>query len=175
MMLHCEARRAARRGPDGAFIALRDQDVALWSRDMMGQAEAALRAAACMARPGRFQTEAAIQSLHAQSRMTGEHLHGPIAQLYDVLARFAPTTGVLVARAVALAENGEVDGALSQLDAITGAETYQPWWAARARILWLSGNDAAAREAASRAAGLSSDPGIRRFLLAEGYRKGARQ
>ena len=175
MMLHCEARRAARRGPDGAFVALRDQDVALWSRDMMAEAEAALRAAARMARPGRFQTEAAIQSLHAQQRMTGERLHGPLAQLYDVLAQFAPTTGVLVARAVALAENGEADAALSQLDAITGAETYQPWWAARARILWLSGKEAAAREAASRAAGLSSDPGIRCFLLADGYRDGARR
>ena len=175
MMLHCEARQAARRGPDGAFVALRDQDVALWSCDMMGEAEAALRAAARMARPGRFQTEAAIQSLHAQQRMTGERLHGPLAQLYDVLARFAPTTGVLVARAVAIAENGEADAALSQLEAIIGAETYQPWWAARACILWLCGEKAAAREAASRAAGLSSDPGIRRFLLADGYRDGARR
>lgn len=170
MMLHCEARRAARRGPDGAFIPLRDQDVALWSREMMAEAEAALRAAAEAGRPGRFQTEAAIQSLHAQSRMTGERLHGPLARLYDVLARFAPTTGVLVARAVALAENGEADAALAQLDAITGAETYQPWWASRARILWLCGQEATAHEAASRAAGLSSDPGIRGFLLAGGYR-----
>jgi RNA polymerase sigma-70 factor (ECF subfamily) len=107
--------------------------------------------------------------------MTGERLHGPLARLYDVLVRFAPTTGVLVARAVVLAENGEADAALSQLDAITGAETYQPWWASRARILWLCGQEAAAREAASRAAGLSSDPGIRRFLLADGYRDGPRQ
>lgn len=141
-ILHCEARRAARRGPDGAFIALRDQDVASCSRDMIVGAEAALRAAARAARPGRFQTEAAIQSLHAQ--MIGERLHGPLARLYDMLARFAPTTGVLVARAVALAENGEADAALSQLDAITGAETYQPWWASRARILWLCGQEAAA-------------------------------
>jgi RNA polymerase sigma-70 factor (ECF subfamily) len=79
-----------------------------------------------------------------------------------------------VARAVALAENGEADAALTQLDAITGAEIYQPWWAARARILWLYGQEEAAREAASRAAGLSSDPGIRRFLLAGGYRDGPR-
>lgn len=175
MMLHCEARRAARRGSDGAFIALRDQDVALWSRDMIAEAEATLRTAARAARPGRFQTEAAIQSLHAQQRMRGERLHGPLARLYDVLAQFAPTTGVLVARAVALAENGEADAALSQLDAITGAETYQPWWASRARILWLCGQEAAAREAASRAAGLSSDPGIRRFLLADGYRDRSQQ
>jgi RNA polymerase sigma-70 factor (ECF subfamily) len=175
LMLHCEARRSARRGPEGAFIPLRDQDVALWSRDMMVEAEAALRAAARVGQPGRFQTEAAIQSLHAQSRMTGEHLHGPLAQLYDVLARIAPTTGVLVARAVALAENGEADAAHSQLDAITNAEGYQPLWAARARVLWLCGQEAAAHEAASRAAGLSSDPGIRRFLLEGGYRDGARQ
>ncbi|MBX9759578.1 MAG: RNA polymerase subunit sigma-70, partial [Beijerinckiaceae bacterium] len=172
MMLHCEARRAARRGPDGAFIPLRDQDVALWSREMIVEAEATLRAAARAARPGRFQTEAAIQSLHVQQRMTGERLHGPLARLYDVLAGFAPTTGVLAARAVALAENGELDAALSQLDAITDAQTYQPWWASRARILWLCGQEEAARQAASRAAGLSSDPGIRRFLLAGGYRDG---
>lgn len=172
MMLHCEARRAARRGPDGSFIALRDQDVAKWSRGMMVEAEAALRTAAQAARPGRFQTEAAIQSLHVQQRMTGERLQGPLARLYDVLAQFAPTTGVLVARAVAVAENGNAHAALSQLDAITGAETYQPWWASRARVLWLCGQEAAAREAASRAAGLSSDPGIRRFLLADGYRDG---
>jgi RNA polymerase sigma-70 factor (ECF subfamily) len=170
LVLHCEARRAARRGPDGAFIPLRDQDAAAWSRDLMAEAEAALRAAARLGQPGRFQTEAAIQSLHAQSRITGERLRGPLVQLYDVLARFAPTTGVLVARAVALAEDGEADAALLQLEAITDAETYQPWWAARARILWLCGQETAAREAASQAAGLSSDPGIRRFLLEGGYR-----
>ncbi|KQR77631.1 RNA polymerase sigma factor [Rhizobium sp. Leaf341] len=169
LILHCEARRAARRGADDAFIPLRDQDVALWSREMMAEAEAALRSAARAAQPGRFQTEAAIQSLHAQSRITGERLHGPLLQLYNVLARFAPTTGVLVARAVALAENGEADAAMLQLDAITAAEAYQPWWAARARVLWLSHQESAAREAATRAAGLSSDPGIRRFLLAGGY------
>jgi RNA polymerase sigma-70 factor (ECF subfamily) len=142
---------------------------------MMVEAEAALRAAARAARPGRFQAEAAIQSLHVQQRMTGERLHGPLVRLYDVLARFAPTTGVLVARAVALAEGGETDAALAQLDALTGAETYQPWWASRSRILWLGGQEAAAREAASRAAGLSSDPGVRCFLLAGGYRDGPRQ
>jgi RNA polymerase sigma-70 factor (ECF subfamily) len=175
LMLHCEARRAARRGSDGAFIPLRNQDVAAWSRDMMVEAEAALRAAARAARPGRFQTEAAIQSLHAQSRITGERLHGELAQLYDVLAQFAPTTGVLVARAVALAEKGEAATAVLQLDAITNAEAYQPWWAARARILWLNDQKSAAREAATRAAGLSNDPGIRRFLLAGGYQDEARR
>ncbi len=169
-ILHCAARRAARRAPDGAFIPLRDQDAALWFREMMAEAEAALHAAARMARPGRFQTEAAIQSLHAQGRSSGEQLQRPLAQPYDLLARFAPTTGVLVARAVALAESGEVDAALSQLEAITDAEAYQhggrpapalsgsaamrspPVWPLRARPV------------------SAAIPGIRQFLLQGGYR-----
>lgn len=169
MMLHCEARRAARRDADGRFVALRDQDTSLWSRDLIMEAEALLRAAARLGAPGRFQTEAAIQSLHAQQRLTGERLTGQLVQLYDILANFAPTTGVLVARAVAVAEAGDPALALQLLDGIDGAGSYQPWWAARARTLWLSNLPDAARDAAGVAAGLSSDPSIRRFLLDGGY------
>lgn len=169
MMLHCEARRAARRDADGRFIALRDQDTSLWSRDLIMEAEALLHAAARLGAPGRFQTEAAIQSLHAQQRLTGERLTGQLVRLYDILANFAPTTGVLVARAVAVAEAGDPVVALQQLDGIDGAGSYQPWWAARARTLWLSNQPDAARDAAAVAAGLSSDPSIRRFLLDGGY------
>lgn len=170
LMLHCESRREARRGPDGEFVPLRRQDMNLWSRDMVLEAEAALREAAALATPGRFQTEAAIQSLHAHQRMTGERFTAPLARLYDILAGFAPTTGVFVARAVAHAENGEQLVGLAQLDAIDGIALYQPWWAARARICWLCGDEAAAVEAARTAAGLSSDAGVRQFLLEGGFR-----
>jgi len=170
LILHCEARQAARRSTDGAFIPLHAQDPALWSRDLVLEAETALRRAAAAGAPGRFQTEAAIQSLHAHQRMTGERFTAPLAALYDVLAAFAPTTGVMVARAVAHAENGAAAAALEQLEAMPGASAYQPWWAALARVHWLCGHaDAAARAAAS-AAGLSTDPAIRAFLLAGGYR-----
>lgn len=98
-----------------------------------------------------------------------------LAQLYDVLARIAPTTGVLMAHAIVLGEICEADAALSQFDAITVAEVYQPFCAARARILWLCGQEAGARKASSRAAGLGSDPGIRRFLLASGYQASPRR
>ena len=170
LMLHCEARRGARRDAKGAFVALRDQDPRLWSRPMMVEAETLLRAAARHAAPGRFQTEAAIQSLHAHQRMTGDRFTAPLARLYDVLAQFAPTTGVLVARAVAYAENGDAAAAIRQLDRIAGAQVYQPWWAARARALWLTGDSAGAEDAARKAAGLSSDPSVRQFLLGGGYR-----
>lgn len=170
LMLHCQARSAARRSANGAFVPLDAQDMTLWSRSMIAEAEAHLRSAAHKAAPGRFQTEAAIQSLHAHQRMTGERFTGPLVSLYDTLARFAPTTGVLVARAVAHAENGNPAGALVQLDQIPDAARYQPFWAARARVSWLSGNEVAAWTSARTAAGLSNDPGVRAFLLAGGFR-----
>ncbi|MEI6643569.1 MAG: DUF6596 domain-containing protein [Novosphingobium sp.] len=170
LILHCEARQSARRGPDGAFVPLHLQDPALWTRDLVVEAEAALRRAAALGKPGRFQTEAAIQSLHAHQRMTGERFTTPLARLYDLLAAFAPTTGVMVARAVAHAEDGAPDAALAQLEAMPGARTYQPWWAALARVHWLCGDATAAAAAAANAAGLTTDPAIRAFLLAGGYR-----
>ena len=168
LMLHCEARRAARRGKDGAFVALADQDLQLWSRPMVLEAERLLRAAALHRTPGRFQTEAAIQSLHAQSRKTGGDLRVPLVRLYDLLVDLAPSTGAAVARAVALAEAGDADAALAQLDGLSGCETYQSWWAARARVLWLRGDEREARAAASIAAGLSDDPAVRALLLGGG-------
>jgi RNA polymerase sigma-70 factor (ECF subfamily) len=170
LMLHCQARSAARRSPDGAFVPLDAQDMTLWSRSMIAEAETHLRSAAGKAAPGRFQTEAAIQSLHAHQRMTGQRFAEPLVRLYDALARFAPTTGVLVARAVAHAENGNTAAALAQLDQIPNAASYQPFWAARARVSWLSGDEEAAWASARTAAGLSNDSGVRAFLLAGGFR-----
>jgi RNA polymerase sigma-70 factor (ECF subfamily) len=169
LMLHCEARREARRDAGGAFVPLHRQDMALWFRPMIAEAEALLRAASRAARPGRFQTEAAIQSLHAHQRMTGERFAEPLARLYDVLAGLAPTAGVLVARAVAYGEKGDAAAGLQQLDALAGLATYQPWWAARARLLWLLGETEPAQDAAHTAAGLSNDPSVRRFLLEGGF------
>jgi RNA polymerase sigma-70 factor (ECF subfamily) len=170
LMLHCQARSAARRSATGAFVPLDAQDMTLWSRSMIAEAEAHLRSAARKAAPGRFQTEAAIQSLHAQQRMTGQRFTEPLVRLYDALARFAPTTGVLVARAVAHAENGNPAAALAELDQIPDAARYQPFWAARARVSWLSGDEEAAWKSARTAAGLSNDPGVRAFPLAGGFR-----
>src|SRR5712691_8293892 len=39
LMLHCEARRAARRGPDGRYVPLSEQDAKLWSRPLIEEAE----------------------------------------------------------------------------------------------------------------------------------------
>ncbi|RVT43598.1 RNA polymerase sigma factor [Sphingobium algorifonticola] len=165
LMLHCEARRVARRDTEGGFVPLYRQDPAQWSRPMVREAETWLRTAATFAKPGRFQTEAAIQSLHAQSLMTGEALHAPLNRLYDLLVAVAPSLGAQVARAVALADSGAPDRALLLLDQCARqAESYQPWWVARSHALRLSGRRVEAAQAVDIAIGLTEDKAIRRFL-----------
>jgi len=167
LMLYCEARAGTRRDADGAFVPLDRQDARGWSPVMIAEAEALLRAAALHRTPGRFQTEAAIQSLHAQAAMTGANLSQPLTALYDLLVTLTPALGAAVARAVAYAEAGRLTEAAAMLETIA-ARDYQPWWAARARTAWLAGEADAARAAADQAAGLSADPAVRAFLLGGG-------
>lgn len=163
LMLYCEARAAARRDAQGAYVALADQDPALWSRTMIVEAEALLTEAARAHRFGRFQTEAAIQSLHVTGRAAGRIDREALVALYDVLIDHAPTIGVKVARAAAVAEyRGPVAG-LEALDQIAGAESYQPAWALHGHLLRSLDREEAA-PAFQRAIGLSQNEAVRSFL-----------
>jgi predicted RNA polymerase sigma factor len=45
LVFHAEARRAARRTPDGVYVPLAEQDVSLWNLGLIAEADALLRAA----------------------------------------------------------------------------------------------------------------------------------
>jgi len=72
LMLHCEARRMARRRPDGRYVPLSEQDSMQWSMPLIEEAERRLAEAASRGRIGRFQLEAAIQSVHAERARSGD-------------------------------------------------------------------------------------------------------
>jgi len=169
LMLHGEARRAARFTAAGAFVPLDRQDPARWSRPLMTEAEALLRRAATFRRVGRYQLEAAIQSIHAQRATSGTIDWKEIALLYEGLVRLAPAIGAQVGRAVAIAEAGEVAAGLTALEALPSERTavYQPWWAARGHLLRRAGRETEARRAFERAAGLTDDAALRSHLLAQ--------
>jgi RNA polymerase sigma-70 factor (ECF subfamily) len=170
LILLCEARRPARRDAGGGFVPLNRQDMTLWHRDLVREGEAALRLAARQGQAGRFQLEAAIQSLHNHQRMTGHDLSVPLIDLYDRLLAVAPSIGAAVARAAALTAAGAAPSALGALDELASRCTdHQPWWAARARALAALGEAEAAQAAATRAAGLSADPAVRAFLLGKDF------
>lgn len=167
LMLHCEARRAARRDDAGRYVPLDRQDVARWSRPMINEAEERLAAASRAGQPGRFQLEAAIQSVHAHRAVTGHTDWEAIALLYEGLIRVAPTIGAVVGHAAALAE---ARGSATGLDALRAIPpeamaSYQPYWALRAHLLRALGQASEAREAYERAVSLSEDAAVREFLV----------
>ena len=169
LMLHCEARRPARRDDEGRFVPLDRQDHRLWSRSLIVEAEGLLVGAARQGRFGRYQCEAAIQSVHAQRPVSGRLNHAALLTLHDLLAQHAPSLGALISRAVVLAEAGSPVTALAALDALPSERvaTYQPFWVARARVLAALGLEAEAAEARRTAIGLTRDAAVRAYLEAE--------
>jgi len=167
LLLHAESRRGAQFDAQGRFLPLPAQDPAGWRDDLIREAEAALWTAARLRQPGPFQIEAAIQSAHAQRRATGQTPWRAIAQLYGVLVQHHASLGARVGQAVARAESGEPAAALALLDALPDeAGAYAPYWVARAHVLDLAGTPG--RQAAlQRAIGLTDDPRLRDFLLAQ--------
>ncbi|HZD19443.1 MAG TPA: DUF6596 domain-containing protein [Burkholderiales bacterium] len=167
LMLHADARRDARRGAQGEFIPLAAQDPARWNPALIEEGEELLLRASRMAKPGRFQLEAAVQSAHAARRASGRTDWAAIVQLYDALLGLTGSVVVAINRAVALAELHDAARGLVALDALqedARLAQYQPYWAARAALLARSGKRAAAAEAYQRAIGLESDPAVRAFL-----------
>ena len=166
LMLHVEARAAARRDAEGDYVPLAEQDTGLWRTALANEAETFLRQAGAMGRPGRFQLEAAVQSAHAARRLTGRTDWTAIVALYDALLAETGSPVVAINRAVALAELRGAEAGLAALDALANdgrLREYQPYWAACAGLL-ARANRTGADDAFERAIGLESDPAVRRFL-----------
>jgi RNA polymerase sigma-70 factor (ECF subfamily) len=167
LMLYLESRRAARRGADGAYVPLADQNTRLWDSPMIAEAETLLVRANALPGSGRYQIEAAIQSAHAVRRATGAADWPAILALYDALIAITGSNVAAVNRAVALAEVEGPDAGLAALDALaTDAQLagFQPYLAARADLLARCGNAIAAEEAYRQATALETDPAALAFL-----------
>jgi RNA polymerase sigma-70 factor (ECF subfamily) len=169
LMLHCEARRGARRDGEGRYVPLNTQDTARWSPSLIDEAERRLAAAAQRQKAGRFQLEAAIQSVHARRAVTGNTDWESIALLYEGLLRLAPTVGARVGHAAALAEARGTEAGLAALEQLPAdvVSSYQPYWALRGHLL-SARRPSEARQAYARAIELSDDPAVRAFLTERG-------
>jgi predicted RNA polymerase sigma factor len=167
LMLHCEARRGARRGPDGRYVPLSKQDTKQWSLPLIEEAEHHLAEAFKLGRSGRFQLEAAIQSVHAERARSGRIDWAAISIFYEQLMRVSPTIGTRTGYAAAIAETDGPGPGLAVLDAIAADDvsSYQPYWAVRAHLLQRLGKTTEALDSYDRAIGLAEDPAVREFLL----------
>jgi RNA polymerase sigma-70 factor (ECF subfamily) len=167
LMLHAEARRAARRDASGEYVPLAEQEPALWDRELIDAAEGLLFQARSMGRIGRYQLEAAVQSAHVARRKTGHTDWDAIEQLYGALLAITASPVVAINRAIAIAETRGPNAGLAVLDELSSdprLTEYQPYWAARAGLLARACLREEAATAYDRAIGLEADPAVRRFL-----------
>jgi RNA polymerase sigma-70 factor (ECF subfamily) len=167
LMLHCEARRPARRGLGGRYIPLSEQDPKRWSLPLIEEAERHLGEASTQGRFGRFQLEAAIQSVHAERARGGRTDWVAIVLFYEQLLRISPALGTRAGYAAAVAEAKGPEAGLAVLESIDphAVSHYQPYWAVRAHLLQRLGKTREASESYDRAIGLAEDPAVREFLL----------
>jgi RNA polymerase sigma-70 factor (ECF subfamily) len=159
------ARREARRTHD-RFIPLEQQDTSQWDTSLIATGERYLHAAQALGTVGRFQLEAAIQSVHCARATSGRTDWQALRTLHRALVELAPTLGARVAYAAAV---GRVDGAQAGLDALdvitdSAVHRFQPAWATRAHLLADAGHHAMAAEAGKRALSLTTDLQARTYL-----------
>ena len=159
------ARREARQSPE-EFVPLDEQDPARWDSDLIELGERYLSRAGSLGRIGRFQLEAAIQSVHCARASSGVVDAKALLKLHAALVSIAPTLGARVAYAAAI---GRVEGAsagLASLDTLTdeAAQRFQPAFATRAHLLAAAGRVDEAAAVYDRAISLTTDIAARRYL-----------
>ena len=159
MLLH-DARRAARLDSDGELVLLDDQDRSLWDSERIEEGRTMLDRALPLRRPGPYQLQAAIASLHLEPETDWPQ----IAALYERLGQLTPSPVVELNRAVAVAMADGPEAGLVLIDRIDGLEEYRHLHSARADLLRRLEREDEAAAAYSRALELAPQPAERAFL-----------
>ena len=158
------SRAKARTDADGRFVPLEEQDTTRWDATLIARGDDWLRRAARAQRLGRFQLEAAIQAVHAARARTGLTDWWALRTLYTALVELTPTLGARVSLAATIGTLDGPDAGLAALDAIEGAERFQPAWATRAHLLAEAGATGEASAAYEKAISLTTEPALRAHL-----------
>jgi RNA polymerase sigma-70 factor, ECF subfamily len=158
LMLVNDARRDARFA-EGAVVLLRDQDRSLWDFHQIAGGQAELDRALALGGRGPYVLQAALAALHAEEPQDWPQ----IAALYGELARLTGSQVVELNRAVAVAEAGDLEAALAQVERLE-LDNYHYLHATRAELLRRLDRLEEARAAYDRALELVHSDAERRFL-----------
>ncbi|MFE5031157.1 RNA polymerase sigma factor [Streptomyces sp. NPDC056683] len=164
------SRTAARTGPDGAPVLLRDQNRRRWNRMLIARGIRALARADATAAgaPGPYALQAAIAACHAHAYTYEETDWRSIATLYGLLAARSPSPVVELNRAVAVSMADGPAAALAIVDPLTAEPAlsgYHLLPSVRGDLLARLGRTAEARAEFERAAGLARNERERELLL----------
>lgn len=165
------SRTAARTGPDGEPVLLKDQDRRRWNRMLIARGITALGRADATATgaPGPYALQAAIAACHAIAYAYEDTDWPRIATLYALLAARAPSPVVELNRAVAVSMAEGPEPALEIVDALAAEPALRDYHllpSVRGDLLLRVGRTAQARAEFERAASLTHNARERALLLA---------
>ena len=164
------SRQRARVGPKGEPIVLFEQNRGLWDQLLIQRGLTALaRAESLGAEPGWYVLQAAIAACHARARTADATDWHRIAELYQQLARMAPSPVIELNRAVAVGMAFGPEAGLAIVDAIAGEPALKDYHllpSVRGDLLEKLGRHAEARDEFTRAAALTRNSRERDLLLA---------
>lgn len=164
------SRAAARTGPSGAPVLLRDQNRSRWNRMFIARGITALGRADATATgaPGPYALQAAIAACHAMAYSYEETDWRTISTLYTLLAARAPSPVVELNRAVAVSMADGPGPALEILDALAAEPALHDYHllpSVRGDLLLRLGRPKEARAEFVRAAELTRNERERELLL----------
>ncbi|TPQ20152.1 RNA polymerase sigma factor [Streptomyces sporangiiformans] len=165
------SRSAARTGPSGELVLLKDQNRSRWNRMLIRRGFAALARAEAVSTggPGPYVLQAAIAACHAHAYTYEETDWGRIATLYGFLAARTPSPVVELNRAVAVSMNEGPGPALVLVDALAAEPALRDYHllpSVRGDLLARLGRTSEARAEFARAASLTRNERERELLLA---------
>jgi RNA polymerase sigma-70 factor (ECF subfamily) len=164
MRLHL-ARSDARIDGNGELVRLRDQDRRRWDRRAIAEADALIRRAAALRRPGRYQLQAAIAACHATADSWEATDWPQILALYVRLCRCDASPVARLNWAIALAQVYGAEEALTHVESLADTLShYHLFHATRAELLRALGRLADARAADQTALGLTQNRAERALL-----------
>ena len=167
LVLLQDSRRETRVDGAGRLVLLADQNRARWDHTQIAEGVALVERALRRRRPGPYQLQAAIAALHAEAPSAEATDWPQIAQLYETLARVAPSPVVELNRAVAEAmAHGPAVG-LARVDVLVEAGELAGnhlLHATRADLLRRLGRRADAASAYRQALALAGTDTEREFL-----------
>jgi RNA polymerase sigma-70 factor (ECF subfamily) len=118
LLLLQHSRTAARLDADGAIVLLEDQDRSLWNRAMIAEGVALIEKAMRHQRPGAYQIQAAVASLHAEAAKPEDTDWVQIDLLYEALEHIQPSPVVSLNRAVVIGKVSGPAAGLEKLEAL---------------------------------------------------------
>ncbi|MDT7846664.1 RNA polymerase sigma factor [Streptomyces justiciae] len=162
------SRTAARTGPDGEPVLLKDQNRRRWNRMLIARGIRALERAEATATgaPGPYALQATIAACHAHAYTYDETDWATIATLYGLLAARTPSPVVELNRAVAVSMAEGPEAALEIVDTLTSRlRDYHLLPSVRGDLLARLGRTTEAAAEFERAAALARNERERELLL----------